>query len=184
VTRRRLLPNLSPPFKPASSLGLSIVKFSFCYLIVALSASCVMLFFGLPWSHLPLPCQSFLSKVLHSFHIYIYVKIPPSPTTYTNPRGLAVTHHNDTYTTMPSHLPYCTSHRIALQLAISFIHHRHNHHRHHGTVTSIHPYDNPYSYSCGTADCLFFNYFSWPCCESSSSSHALNLGVFTKRILS
>jgi hypothetical protein len=78
VTRRRLLPNLSPPFKPAS-LGLSIVKFSFCYLIVALSASCVMLFFGLPWSHLPLPCQSFLSKVLHSFHIYIYVKYPHHP---------------------------------------------------------------------------------------------------------
>ena len=80
VTRRHVapcrLPNLSPPFKLASSLGHSTAKFCFCYLIAALSASCIMLFLVLPWSRLPLPCQSFLSKVLHSFHIYIGKSTP------------------------------------------------------------------------------------------------------------
>src|ERR1700730_12611943 len=87
---------------------------------------------------------------------------------------------------MPSRLPHCTSHRIALQLAISFIHHRHNHHRHHGTVVIPHPSIRSSSLvlvQYGGFSFFFTSSCSWSCCESSCSSHALNLGVFTKRIL-
>ena len=129
---------------------------------------------ALSWSSLvslatSLSIVSFKSPSLVSY--YIYVKIPHHP-------------HQSTWTcshVLQRHIYYAVSsptlHFSPDRVAISHIihHHGHNHHRQ-APLPPIHPYDNLYSYSCGTADFIFFSSCPWPCC---CSSHALNPGVFT-----
>ena len=64
---------LPPNYHHLHFLGLDTVEFSFCYLIVALSASCVMLFLIFPGPRHRLPANRLLSKSITPF-VFIYVK--------------------------------------------------------------------------------------------------------------